>query len=655
MGTSDRSWTEAKGSRFINPYNFVRIEKDIERSEGAAGDLTGKISCTLRVRTPLVIPDDETKKPDPGYERDPRKPTDIHYMSDFFRIGDTAVIPGSQLKGMVRTYFESLSNSCLLVNNDNILSSRHNAIRNPGLICWQRRNDPDIKPGEDKFGWVMYAGTAEKPFRGAAAAPVDTGIVRYWHSPQRIQQNGRLVTRDLPNELVFHSTGDIVECVNLDDAVADYAQNIKLYEANNGNNFKKKKSEYTYGIRKAVGEYSPVFYELVKQDDDSNIVYLSPAQISRSVYRNRIDDLLGAHASCCNGDGRSVCKACALFGMIPRTGGQDKLSRASHVRFSDAAAVEGTFRSERYVTLKPLSSPKTTAVEFYTEKPEGARYWNYDYKVTSYAKSDTRNPIPTRELFRAELRGRKFYVHDPKFDLSRCKAEKSNQNSSHEICTEGEFRFDVFFENITQEQLHELVWTLALGENSADSDRMFKLGHGKSLGLGSVKITVDSVETRYFNADTLQCRIDRPDPGALCSENPFDAESDSFKDMMAIVDFRYLEPHLDENTVVSYPLADDLKGRDNSKAAHQWFTANRSAGKGGTSTAWSVKYTLPRILDEKLSLPKFELSGAKKAEQHSGSKRDNAPAQIYNDPKDSSFSMGGIRSKQDKHKDKKKK
>ena len=61
-----------------------------------------------------------------------------------------------------------------------------------------------------------------------------------------------------------------------------------------------------------------------------------------------------------------------------------------------------------------------------------------------------------------------------------------------------DFSFSVFFDRITEKQLRKLVFALDLGENSDDSRRCHKLGHGKPVGLGSVKIIVDQIITRSF-------------------------------------------------------------------------------------------------------------------------------------------------------------
>ena len=56
-------------------------------------------------------------------------------------------------------------------------------------------------------------------------------------------------------------------------------------------------------------------------------------------------------------------------------------AKVSRVRFSDAAPVANIKMLEN-ITLKELAGSKTISVEFYSQRPEGALAWNYDYKTT---------------------------------------------------------------------------------------------------------------------------------------------------------------------------------------------------------------------------------------------------------------------------------
>ncbi|MBR0141226.1 MAG: hypothetical protein IJM19_03145 [Ruminococcus sp.] len=585
MASPDKNWYET-GKRFINPYNFVNQTDEVDRDIPEKGNLTGKISCTITVKTPLCIPDAEKKFPDTDFIG--TNEYNRHYVYDFYRVGDVPTITGSRLKGVIRSYYEALSNSCFSVNNNNIMSARHSFPRNAGLIKY------------DENGWHLYP-AVKKPFKGYAFG--EGKYKRTWY-----EIHGKSLKTS-----VFSVAGDEIDCDNLDYAVEDYNKNLKIYEE--GFYFKKYKEQLTYEITPTENKMFPVFYEIISSDTGDNLVYLSPSQIGRSVFLHKIDDILGSHISCSKTEGDFLCKACSLFGIssfYDRSSSQHnekKWNKAGYLRFSDAVPIN--FSSEKYVTLKELSVPKTTSVEFYTQRPENALAWTYESKTTAYTKKKQGRitvHAPEKTLCKVNLKGRKFYLHNPMLKKEDYSAEeKTKRNCSAELCKEGsKFSFNIYFENIKESQLRELVWTLALGENSENSDRMFKLGYAKPLGLGSVKITVNSIQARFFDGESSEYILKNINPDEYMKNIPFDSDTDYFKQLMTVVNFRTTEKFMQNGAVISYPIADDGRGSKNSKAHHQWFIANRASGAGGTLMAWSLKYSLPEITDEDITLPAFE-------------------------------------------------
>lgn len=105
--------------RFLNPYNFVRaLEVRNPRSTPLLGrcappphdrfvGLTGRVICRLTATTPLFISDSE------GIEEEPVGRGKIHRGYRFFREPEgNAAIPGTSLRGAVRSIFEATTNSC---------------------------------------------------------------------------------------------------------------------------------------------------------------------------------------------------------------------------------------------------------------------------------------------------------------------------------------------------------------------------------------------------------------------------------------------------------------------------------------------------------------------------------------------------------------
>ena len=548
------SWRETDET-FVNPYNFIPLGGEVVRSKPIDGELTGKIRCSLIVKTPLAIPDTTRKTEDKAVRE--------HFRYPFYYIGTDAdprhIIPGSSIRGALRTVFETLTNGCLSANNNNILSSRSSTPRRPAIL--------EKKEGK----WVLYNARKKKVFPGTIVGE-DT-VIREWYDIRKSKKTYFAFTRE-----------EAVKCSDLDEAVEDYRSCIEIYRKNAEDD-----PLYDKNFRLDENKMNPLFYEIVYGKNGQKNIYLSPAQISRSVYRNKLNGLLGSHCSCgerTENDGL-LCNACSLFGIIKK---RAKKAYSGKVRISDADA--GCFVSNGYVTLKELASPKTTAVEFYTERPANAKIWNYDYITKSYdTQKDDRGrtvKIPSRKLADIRVRGRKFYFHSKNSEYST--NEKTKRNSTMELAGEGSrFTFDVYFERISESQLDDLVFAITMGENSENSRLMYKLGHGKPLGLGSVKLLVKEIELRNYNAETGSYEIKRQDAEECISRSNI-ILSDDMRNMFDI----------DHVTKVSYPVATDKtsKSKANESAAHQWFMANRTIH--GTGTEPNYNYTLPPIAEPKL-------------------------------------------------------
>lgn len=109
--------------RFLNPYNFVRYlenpaqEPTIDTPEKLLlwrcpppphdryVGLTGRIACKVKAVTPLFISDSHAVKGKVGEHRTYR----------FFQYDGQPALPASSLRGMVRSVFEAVTNSCFAI------------------------------------------------------------------------------------------------------------------------------------------------------------------------------------------------------------------------------------------------------------------------------------------------------------------------------------------------------------------------------------------------------------------------------------------------------------------------------------------------------------------------------------------------------------
>lgn len=131
--------------KFINPYNFIPLgnsKKKAEEPEKKPG-LSGVISYSLLTKTPLFIPNTSN---DNAFDME--KMVEGHKSYDFFSYKDLSsakgsvknelprpVIPGSEMRGMLRSNYEILTDSCMsAVDDDQVLSKRTQEKFKAGLL-----------------------------------------------------------------------------------------------------------------------------------------------------------------------------------------------------------------------------------------------------------------------------------------------------------------------------------------------------------------------------------------------------------------------------------------------------------------------------------------------------------------------------------------
>lgn len=548
--------------KFINPYNFVPISQKVNRTKLERGDISGIISCRLKVKEALCIPDYENENE--------------HYMG-FYSVNGVPTIPGSEIRGCVRSVYETVTNSCFSVINDNILSARKSRPEtgiNPGLLVWS----------EKEGIWKLFSAEKfkEKPSN-------KTSVERVWYMKDNDGRYNAKISYFVPlSEL---------DVFRLDIAVENLIENYAVFIENNEGKIELPNGKqitleefYTERIpQKIDGKYYPVFYKFkynLQMKKDSNILeFFSPASVSRMVFEKRTEDIL-RNLKKCSGENEVYCPACSLFGTITDNG-----NIASRVRFDSAIPVsnESVSISEDYKILPILLSPKISAKEFYFSRQNNKKF--NDVNEWFYDDNDI------------VVRGRKFYFHSkPRYEE---KVEFEKLQSKVKIAQDGsEFKFNVYVDNVTKKEFNELLWSLTLGDNDMNSQYMHKLGYAKPVGLGSVKIVVDSIKTRGFNADENEYKVSdytfEIDDSMISNDNPLN-------EIKAIT--RY---DLTSGKTVSYPKAYDKNGKE--IASHTWFSSNRymkkqegfinpKTGKPKIKNIPSYRNVLPLLDADKLELP----------------------------------------------------
>lgn len=516
---------------FINPYNFVPLvgEKHAEAKERENEELqSGVITYSLLTKTPLFIPDAGVEETDGEETDEEMTDEEKHKCYEFFSYRASGedgepdikpVIPGSEIRGMLRSNYEILTNSCMsVVDDEKVLNRRSCHVFNPGLLQKNKDGSFDLlaatdclwrTKGEncivDEENWQKEYGKDRKCYiqdcfkegqkvyftyngRGICK-PLATDVQRECGEEEgyiiKGEASPEITDRPEDEKHCCHiftlkdagqtvskkvSTGLLEQCLTEYEKNKDRVQDEYSYKeyAEQFKNFKDQKGD----------GYFPVYYS----KDEEGYVMLSPASMTREIYKHQMKDIIGEFSSC---EGEPLCPACALFGML-----SDTKAVSSRIRMSDLTCQSNEWFDRGPVTLPELSSPKVGNVEFYLRRPDDAVFWTYDYYIDADGVVRAwKDPI---------INGRKFYWHQPEMEFPE-NVERNKRNMTiHPVKKDVLFQGKVYFDRITRRELEQLLWLLNCGEKGEikHKSHAYKLGAGKPLGLGSVALNVDKVEIR---------------------------------------------------------------------------------------------------------------------------------------------------------------
>lgn len=614
---------------FVNPYNFVPLSGDAPKrldfstTDNMESDnqelLTGKIEYTIETLTPLFIPNTSNDKAfDVHAQKEDGK--SYHHSYDFFSYDDISedygkkyhendyhqpVIPGSEIRGAVRSVFETFTNSCLSsVDTDVKLSKRtpetfkagvlvrEGEIYNlyPAIDCIYRCDEiPSNKWGKKYYKNVKDENGNSVPdghriyfskINRGQAKPIAEGLTLHKGETEGYLMKGEAGPDMGNNKKAEKHNAHIFEknskpCVSWNvteykDTEARLNAIIKIYQDNAGSKIYEEYENTWKAFKKGMVDAIPVYYSAI-----DSIYYLSPACITREVYKATMSELLGNHKPCVSS--KELCPACALFGTV-----QSELKVASKIRFSDAYVGKVKNNKDYYldiVSIQELSAPKLSSTEFYLKRPQatGVMNWTYDYYVVRKNGGDVE-----AKLYTPTIAGRKFYWHsnnlgDKVINDAKMKPDKeenkvinTERNRTIRPVKSGEiFQGELYFEGITHEQLQQLVAIMNLSSYNTKDDSSaryaIKLGSAKPLGLGSVSLRVNSVKCRElsFGQDNSFCYKERE---ALSDYTQMlDVVFQGNTNILKILDLDALKPGM----VLSYP-----KKKDDDEG-FKWFGDNK--------------------------------------------------------------------------------
>lgn len=654
-----------KDVRFVNPYTFVPISKRqaVERKtvESAFADRlhTGVLHCRLYVRTPLGIPDAGQVRPDP-YVKDHKIYPFFTYMENERKI---PVIPGSSLRGAIRSVFETATDSCFATLRDNTsLSKRveNTKAYKPGILKWEKeawhlyqaeRYLLAVDPGRNLAGnagqqgrddhYTKFEGLPAEAYvtivqegaDGSRTARTQSGEELRFGDPVEFQPytrgNARYVKRVREKEYLIWS-GVATDVSKRQDRAGgkDRSEKGVVYI---GETFAKKKHGENVFVAKAEEKRIPAEqlekayrslletlnsyrdpainrnrktghsgyqdFAHAKRETGIPLWYsiedkkLCLASIGRTFYNTTLNELAGERKPCTNR--QQLCEACALFGMA----GEESLG--SRIRITDAKAEEGYTIEEK--TLKILGQPRYSYLPFYARMGSGAS--------GGFGNSNSSKIPESYDDSNVEIAGRKFYWHDRKAatDSSRYEASERNQmNSTMELVMPGaQFVFDLYYDGITSRQLRKIMWCIHLGENEENGNLCYKIGHGKPLGLGSVKLVIEENVERIFEDGSYSWKREKP---VEEDEKPVFKKS---RELKKVMDYR----GPDEKLPIMYPFICDEQGKElsetgrNEDARHVWYQENKKKRVGfhgfGRDSDDSVE-SLPDIMKKDQALHAYQ-------------------------------------------------
>lgn len=480
------------------PYNFVPLTNTVidcappESMDRYWRDrFTGFIDIHIETLTPVYIGDtNNEQKEKKAHESDQDKATKNFQNPDFFSPGGVPKIPGSSLRGMTRSLLEIVSFSQMEFVDNQRFFYRMVAEPRYRISNTYRQAMKVVKPGWlEKEGneYVIYPASPDKAFRikkhilADKNLPIndfssdltiyfrDPGnknevITVFETEPNNLNIPGRVVAPGalsgsywiVPEnkaDTALQFAPGVLDDYRNDEQRAEEADLLKRIE----------------DLQKAGKPGSvPCFFKAV----EGKVVAFGHTRNFRMCYRHRVHDHLpAAHKP--ENRSQKYDMANVIFGKAGKLAGR--------VFFEDAWLIGNPTdcqMDEKFLQI--LSSPKPTTFQHYLEQPDNKR----DLKSWEDRPDDNNKGL---------LRGYKLYWHrktPSEFGKPNSWNADTNPDKPHlhrkvkPIKTGTCFTGRIRFENLTGIELGALLFVLDL-----PGSLRHKIGMGKPLGLGSIKIT----------------------------------------------------------------------------------------------------------------------------------------------------------------------
>jgi CRISPR-associated protein (TIGR03986 family) len=522
-------------AEFINPYTFVPLPAVINRFAGTghhcagAGNVSGRMTVTWTLRTPLLLPAAYRPAPD-----------------------GRVVLPGSSVKGAVRSLHETLMGGCLRVMDEDFVP----VYREPAVVKddnWQLAVVSDAtRQGRatrvrlaEETAWVPVGMLRQA--LGRVPRTGDTVDIEDWAirtheglGRQQVSDSAGVIPGEgwvllvgdsgtrLKSKQFFCAAGRMPD--DDDDShevpVSAWAEYEQICEGANdlrvirqkpdapaykgwrsGRVFAKvgwpASSDVVGERRRVTGRLWPGDVVWAAVNPSSGVVeHLSMAAVWRRPGEGPLAGRIPDAVKPCR-DPSGLCVSCRMFGSADTGGAEpgveaDQRAYAGHLRIGDAVAEGVTIRPVR---LAPLGAPRPGAGQFYLQIARTDPASDETELPSAYWGSEQDRPESR------DVRGRKFYWHgDPALQRPpRHLARPGQRNEAmtgerHLVPAATCFRQDVAFDNVSRAELGSVLLTLMprlvlpRTEGRQTADYLLWLGGGKPLGLGSCAVEVTGLQ-----------------------------------------------------------------------------------------------------------------------------------------------------------------
>ena len=526
---------------FVNPYTFVPLPRKVVCGQPPGHDpgpdearerYVGALEVTWRIQSPLAIPTEE-----------------------WGSIGGDVRIPGSSIKGAVRSTHEMLFGGCLrqvdlgyrptyrqLPTMDALKDWRMAVVLDDDEVLLCEKEDPKRRSSIDSKALCERVGDRARTGDVVAVNSDDD-----WKDRSELRVAERFQVLQRPAEVSGYENlaGCYVVLITKKGARRDAVRatwywSLGKLTRERATFSEKATRDFSWAMMEARpdGErWINVFRGKTKLGQargnehalepgsviwvkarDGKVTAIKLSQFWRERSKECLGDRIPQETKPCDGENLRLCPSCSVFGSADTLNDQadtderrregDQRSYAAHVRFGSAIGVD--LQGDE-VTLAPLGQPHPGAGLTYLEptSPEAAPA-SRDERWSRWDSDST----PKRQL-----RGRKFYWHsNPERQLDHLKHTQGvgdvpgrhlkREHHSADMCTKaqlvtgGTFRQTITFDGLDRFGVASLLAALQPGRLLGDGEFALHLGRGKPLGLGSVtaEITaarITTVAARY--------------------------------------------------------------------------------------------------------------------------------------------------------------